>query len=549
MNIALWNYGSFGRKTSESLLKYWGGRYTVTKIYDSSKTGKFDRFWNIEISDTARVKADYERGLFEKIIVCLVEKPPRDEIIADLTASGVPVLFPGDPADFISSDDFCTEIKEGEKGSRIYRCHDVMAARADHYNWECLYVFDQKGRILKDPWAVTKWYDSEAPLIYPFPFKDPVPEKIRMSGPYCLLTKIFGNNYWHFTFQSLCDVYFLERSGFTGTYIVPNAHHDRELMIMMGISPDRILSIDELSNHKVYVFEEIYGVQFDYHNNDLEASVMADVSRIIKNRLRRDPSYPKYIYVKRIGLRKLINGDEFAERYHFVTIIPEKLSVKEQMEYFYNADIVLCPHGANSTNCLYMHENSVFIEVFSDRWFMDINTKVCHENRIFHLKTIGKAEGKTKIGIHDDYSIQEHRIVPVIQKSFSLIPDPPIRQEDLSSLMGKANPKIVCSKSEGILIYGAWILGERAFDMIKDSFGEKMLGFAVTAKEGNPEEKNGYPVRTVEEWTKHLSDRKITPEQVTVFLGLNPVFHDEIRERLNENGYINIFMPEELDWY
>ena len=33
----------------ESLLRYWGGRYTVAGIYDPYKVGARDRFWDIAV--------------------------------------------------------------------------------------------------------------------------------------------------------------------------------------------------------------------------------------------------------------------------------------------------------------------------------------------------------------------------------------------------------------------------------------------------------------------------------------------------------------------
>ena len=71
MDIAIWSYNDFGKRTSESLKKYWRGEYSVTRIYDSEKAGRNDPFWNIEISDPTMIQTDYERGLFEKILVCI----------------------------------------------------------------------------------------------------------------------------------------------------------------------------------------------------------------------------------------------------------------------------------------------------------------------------------------------------------------------------------------------------------------------------------------------------------------------------------------------
>lgn len=549
MNIALWEYKEFGMRLSESLSKYWEDRYRVTAIYDQSRAGRHDPFWDIDVADTSMIKADHEKGLFEKIIVCVVDKPSRDRIIEDLNAQGVCALFPGDPSDFVPPEEFGGETVISDDDFTIHRYKEVFAAHADHLAWECTYIFNEEGRILGSPWNIHKRYDPEIPLIYPFPLKDPKPEKIQMQGSYCLLTKIYGNNYWHFTFQSLCDAYLLEKNGFTGTYVISNAKHNRELLIMLGIAPERIMSIDELEFHKVYVFEELYSVHIDHMDTVREGRILAEVSSAIKGRLKRDPSYPRFIYVKRIGARKLLNGDDLAEKFGFVTMIPEQLSVKEQMELFYNADIVFCPHGANSTNCLYMHEGSVFIEVFSDQWYMDINSAVCRENHVHHYKPVGKGRGIANSGMHDDYLIEEYKILPIFRIAFDLIPDPPVWPRSETRDIEDKKLEEACSRSSGILIYGAWVLGEKAFGMVMDFDKEKLMGFAVSSTKGNPAVKNGYPVHTVDEWKNMLMDTKILPENVTVIMALNQRFYEEVLKSLKEKGFKNIFMLEELEWY
>jgi hypothetical protein len=41
--------------------------------------------------------------------------------------------------------------------------------------------------------------------------------------------------------------------------------------------------------------------------------------------------------------------------------------------------------------------------------------------------------------------------------------------------------------------------------MVTETYGDKLLGFAVTAMEGNPPETAGCPVRIIEDWTKLLA--------------------------------------------
>ena len=55
------------------------------------------------------------------------------------------------------------------------------------------------------------------------------------------------------------------------------------------------------------------------------------------------------------------------------------------MTLFYNADIVFCVHGANSTNCLYMRKNTVFVEAFSNYWMGLWNLYILVAGKIHYL--------------------------------------------------------------------------------------------------------------------------------------------------------------------
>ena len=78
--------------------------------------------------------------------------------------------------------------------------------------------------------------------------------------------------------------------------------------------------------------------------------------------------YPERLFVKRIGSRRLDISENLRARHGFEIIIHEKLSAVEQIHHFANADIVMTPHGANSTNSLYMRPGSVFIETFPNSY-------------------------------------------------------------------------------------------------------------------------------------------------------------------------------------
>ena len=91
------------------------------------------------------------------------------------------------------------------------------------------------------------------------------------------------------------------------------------------------------------------------------------------------------------------------------------------MTLFFNADIVLCPHGANSANCLYMHQGAVFAEMFSDSWHAPMNTEICEANGVHYLKLIGKSCTDNIEDIDADYSVDEDEMQRMILAAEQII--------------------------------------------------------------------------------------------------------------------------------
>lgn len=122
-------------------------------------------------------------------------------------------------------------------------------------------------------------------------------------------------------------------------------------------------------------------------------------------------------------------------------------------------------------------------------------------------------------------------------------------EDELAAACEKTEWDDLLFKTEGLLIYGAWALGNKAFHWISGMPGEKLFGFAVTSLQGNPDEKYGYPVHTIEEWRRILLERNIRQDQVCVVLALNPEYYAEVRSALSDSGFRRIIMLEELEWY
>ena len=424
--IALWGYGTYGKRTAESMKLYWGGAYTVTKIYDINKRC-LDRWWNIEVSDPKDIAKDYSEGLFSGVIICIAPSSERGSVENTLKRLDIPFFFTGDETDFVQAEmlEGCTDnaFKCITDDYTVFSLKNMLGAVADHNRTEIMYLFNEEGMIPEE--SVRHFcFEPEQRLMLPFRLKNAIPERVKLDGEYCVLARLCSANYWHFTFQNADCVSILENAGYEGKYIIKGTKSNLALMHMLGVSDDRIIQCGDLAPHKVYEFEKLLLITYRGNRLDYSVEAVAGIARKINRMLKLHEDAPKKLYVDRVGKRRLFNGREIAIRHGFEVFIPEEHTLLEQMEAFYNADIVLTPHGANSTNCIYMREGAVFAEVFSPKWKLGINQKICEQLGITYLSITGVPVNSISDewnGVSEDYYVYESQMVELIDKAETLL--------------------------------------------------------------------------------------------------------------------------------
>ena len=390
MKIAIWGYGRYGRRMLDSLTRFCSEEYEVVRVYDAAyqKMKCTEGILSLPIHNPDDLLEDYGKGLFEKVLVSIFSYSQEPNKF--LRKHTIPELSLGGPDDFYPLSSFEQGKKPfeiGRKGYDFFVLTNLYGAKANYNTKAILYLFDNKGRVVKEHNDIFNpdYFDR---YMYPFVFKHSKAEKIFLEGQYCILTKQYSDNYWHFTYNNLEVVWLLEKAGFKGKYVVPVLGFASELLQLLEVPSERIITLDEFEHNKIYVFEEVfYIVAVKPFGEDLVygSPVLIEAAKHIKKELPIDSSLPKKIYGKRIGKRKLLDADDILAEYGFSTMIPEDFSVKEQMTLFYNADIVFCVHGANSTNCLYMRKGTVFVEVFSSYWMNRCNLYAVASEGISYL--------------------------------------------------------------------------------------------------------------------------------------------------------------------
>lgn len=277
---------------------------------------------------------------------------------------------------FVLAQDYIKEFGNGERivspfdcGLDLYKFDDAYltcygpCAFVHKVENKKLYTFKESVGIIKR--IDTPDFRMDKPL--------DIRKNIIEEDDICLACFVLGENYWHFTCDILPRIMLMERFGYKGKYLVNPSNLVAEFMNLLGIPQERIIYCKHgqvIKAKKVQMFDELYGIE-------LTGQILSDLRQFVIERVEQtrgpleDKNMPEKIYVSRIGSRKIINEKQLTDylaSYGFVKVIPESVSIYEQIKLFYNADIIVNPHGANCTNILYSKRGTAFVECFGHHW-------------------------------------------------------------------------------------------------------------------------------------------------------------------------------------
>lgn len=277
---------------------------------------------------------------------------------------------------FINTDEFMKNFNQGEVSKNVFDYGIDLFSFEDCniscYS-DCAFVHKFIGRkhyTLKESAGINRRVDEDG-IVFgePANFRkvDTYEEEI------CPLSFSSGMNYWHFTLEVLPKIMVMEKLGYKGKYLV-NAHGcSKEFLELLGFPEERVIYcgfMKVIHAKKVYMFDECYGIE-------LGGKWLDDTRKFIIDRIESrhgsliDENSPKRIYVSRVGTRRIINENQLIDYLKpngFEVVVPEKYSILEQMKLFANVDILVTPHGANSTNVLYSKKGTTFVECFGHSW-------------------------------------------------------------------------------------------------------------------------------------------------------------------------------------
>ncbi len=406
MNIALWGYGYYGHDLEAIVSECWNDCYQITSILDA-RFSELSGSCPIRIENPEEVGALYEKGIFDAVLIGIYDHQSASQVQSILKHKGIPILRLEEQKNYYSPDQFehlTPDIPFSRDGYVLYLYPEQFLCTTP--DPDVFFITDRKGRINDAYWD--DYQKQSEPVAQ---FGRPVlsfPETV-LNGDWCFLARLYSENYWHFTYEVLDKLWLMERAGFSGSYILPHTEAAESYTSFLGISRKRIFWTQDLERGKTYRFEKLYCPVPCGKSRASAAPVLVEAAgEIIKQLPASTKTYPDRIYVKRTGTRKLRLSQAVLDEYGFVTIIPEELSIEEQIRYFAHARVVLSPHGANTSNSLFMGKGTVLIETFP----LHYSNPCCLETLalqdvaylpITELHNVGKEDH----GMYSDYSISK----------------------------------------------------------------------------------------------------------------------------------------------
>lgn len=217
-----------------------------------------------------------------------------------------------------------------------------------------------------------------------------------------LLTS-YSKNYFHWMFEVIAPLQLLHKTGLDRKCKIAIDYSEisfqKETLKTLGLEVDnpRIVNIQKYSHIKAKrLIVPQYGGE----------KVMGWSCEFLRKKFLPERSEGKFeakrLYISRqkASFRRVINESEvleFLEKFGFINLALESISVREQALLLANTEAVIAPHGAGLTNLVFSSPGTKVIEIFSPEWIKPYFYRVGYYCGLDYYYLIGeKYRGKNR---------------------------------------------------------------------------------------------------------------------------------------------------------
>ena len=198
----------------------------------------------------------------------------------------------------------------------------------------------------------------------------------QIDGSVAVLSGLSGNVYFHWMVDVLPRIELLRQSGRDlaeiDWFLVNSCQHQfqRESLRILGIPEEKVLESDRLPHLQA---TELIVPSFAGYLGWPSGWAIDFLRREFLKGIIPSYSYPKRIYISRskARYRRVLNEEdvvEVLEQSGFVSILPESMSLAEQIAHFYHAEVIVAAHGSGLTNTIFCRQGTKVIELVSPHY-------------------------------------------------------------------------------------------------------------------------------------------------------------------------------------
>src|SRR6476661_4570513 len=221
----------------------------------------------------------------------------------------------------------------------------------------------------------------------------------QIDGSVAVLSGLSGNVYFHWMVDVLPRIELLRLSGRDlaeiDWFLVNSCQHQfqRESLRIMGIPEEKVLESDRLPHIQA---TELIVPSFAGYLGWPSGWAMDFLRREFLKGIIPSSSYPKRIYISRskARYRRVLNEEdvvEVLENFGFVSILPESLSLAEQIAHFYHAEVIVAAHGSGLTNTIFCRQGTKVIELVSPHYISHYYWGISQYLQLEHYFLTGEA--------------------------------------------------------------------------------------------------------------------------------------------------------------
>lgn len=229
-------------------------------------------------------------------------------------------------------------------------------------------------------------------------------KKRRKISEAIILTGISSDNYFHWFFDNLNKLYYLEKASIKIKNIVVD-----------GSNPFQTQSLKFFNDYNFFQSkDELFEIDKAYvlSNSNCASSIKQSVLNFFEEKILHEIRHydtPKKILVMRkkefgrhfINEHKLIN---YLKKFDFQEVYLEDLSFENQVNLFNNALIIVAAHGAGLTNLIFSSSKTTLIEFFNNKYINPCFSHITNIKNIRHYVVVDQIDyGHGKLnGINAD---------------------------------------------------------------------------------------------------------------------------------------------------